>query len=822
MPAQPSKLLASLSIKVSVVLAAVVLAACGGSDAAVPEAAVGDAGPRFAENLAAELPTAQAVDDAEAAANPADSAQVAATPKPSAAGDVAQPPRTEARRTSDPVRVDVTIGATRAASPGEAIAAAEAEAVAPTLDVERVGRAVVRVEPANQTSSGLVVASFGSGSIIDAGGFVLTNWHVVDPAIGYDVIVIAITSALDAAPVASYIAEIVTADATLDLAVLRLTSDLVGNPFKPQAVDLSVLPLADSDGVEVLDGILAFGYPDIGDETLTVTAGAVSGFLSQPSVETRRAWFKTDTTISFGNSGGAAIDEQGMLVAIPTQGRFDEGGSIAHLRPVNFALPLIEAALRGEIILPAVDTVQSSDAIFDIAFGTGITEAGELTDPSARFPSGTTAISYGFQFQGMVAGTEWVDRWQLDGVLISELSGARPPWDSGESGTFLTAIENRDGFVDGVYTLGISVAGVVVATRSLVVGEAASASVQVTSIEFASGVDSDDNPIGLTQSLPAGLAEVFVFFEFASAGAATTFDTIWYRDGVEFFRFQPTAWDGGDAGSYWISLFDERGFAPGSLRVDLLFDGVVAGRRDISVGAAVASAPPNQIDLALGATASGVLAEGQTALYRLTGLNTAAAGSGGFIVELSGDGDADLYVKAYAPPLAEELNQPWDTPTLQAPYLVGSNESVVIVLAGSAQWFVLVAGVEASNAYTLTVRTIDAADGASLTPGSTMRGQLDRDDSADEFTIVVPDGAARLTVTLSGDGDGDADLYLRFAAPVGDDVLYQQWNGPTIYAPFALGTNEVVSIPRPQAGVWYVLVDGFELPVTYSVQVELN
>lgn len=99
-----------------------------------------------------------------------------------------------------------------------------------TLDVERIARSVVRVETALVEDGDFSIVAFGSGSIVDRRGLILTNFHVIDPAIGYDVILIAVTGALDERPREKFLARVQVADATLDLAVLRIVSDLSGQP----------------------------------------------------------------------------------------------------------------------------------------------------------------------------------------------------------------------------------------------------------------------------------------------------------------------------------------------------------------------------------------------------------------------------------------------------------------------------------------------------------------------------------------------------------------------------------------------------------------
>ncbi len=217
----------------------------------------------------------------------------------------------------------------------------------------------------------------GSGTILTPDGLILTNAHVVLSDKYYRVqgLQIAMTTSQDNPPEPRYYAEVLQADADLDIAVLRITTDLDGNPVDAASLNLPYVPLGNSDDLNLGDAITILGYPGIGGATITLTRGEVSGFTAE-SGRGNRAFIKTSATIAGGNSGGLAANAEGYLVGVPTQlgyggddqyvdcrtladtnrdGRIDEnddcvptGGFINALRPVNLARPLIEAALRGE------------------------------------------------------------------------------------------------------------------------------------------------------------------------------------------------------------------------------------------------------------------------------------------------------------------------------------------------------------------------------------------------------------------------------------------------------------------------------------------
>ena len=158
----------------------------------------------------------------------------------------------------------------------------------------------------------------GSGTIIDASGLILTNYHVVEETGEWDILGVLVTTQSDQRPEPAYLAEIVARAPDLDLAVLQIVADNNGRAVDPRRLNLSVVPIGDADDLELGDELSIFGYPGIGQGTITLTEGKVSGFLEEEGVSYQRAWIKTDAAISGGNSGGTAVDADGYLVGIPT------------------------------------------------------------------------------------------------------------------------------------------------------------------------------------------------------------------------------------------------------------------------------------------------------------------------------------------------------------------------------------------------------------------------------------------------------------------------------------------------------------------------
>ena len=193
----------------------------------------------------------------------------------------------------------------------------------------------------------------GSGSVLTPDGYILTNYHVMADTEGsgnlYNkggmaMIAVNDPSDLHALPVFTYQAHLVQFDATLDLAVLKIVAPIDHESPLPADLDLVTMAIADSSQVQFNDDIECLGFPGIGGDSVTFIRGVISGFLDEGP--RGPAWFKTDAQINHGNSGGAAINDQGEMIGVPTRISSDPqaGGIIGLIRPINLAAPLIAAA----------------------------------------------------------------------------------------------------------------------------------------------------------------------------------------------------------------------------------------------------------------------------------------------------------------------------------------------------------------------------------------------------------------------------------------------------------------------------------------------
>ena len=155
--------------------------------------------------------------------------------------------------------------------------------------------------------------SLGSGVIVRADGYILTNNHVIAQA---EHIVVALHDGRRAE------AKVIGTDPDTDLAVIKIELD-----------KLPVLPFKLS-GNEVGDVVLAIGNPfGVGQ---TVTQGIISATgRSDLGINTYEDFVQTDAAINPGNSGGALIDVAGNLIGVNTAIFSQSGGSLG----IGFAIP---------------------------------------------------------------------------------------------------------------------------------------------------------------------------------------------------------------------------------------------------------------------------------------------------------------------------------------------------------------------------------------------------------------------------------------------------------------------------------------------------
>ena len=165
-------------------------------------------------------------------------------------------------------------------------------------------------------------AAAGSGFILTADGYILTNQHVIDKARSITVAMYDGTT---------YPAELVGYDVNNDIAVLKI-----------DAKDLTPVVLGDSDRLEVGDEVIAIGNP-LGELTFSLTKGNVSALNRAVTLSSKVTMnlIQTDTAINSGNSGGALFNMYGEVIGI-TNAKYSSSAysGEASIDNIGFAIPI--------------------------------------------------------------------------------------------------------------------------------------------------------------------------------------------------------------------------------------------------------------------------------------------------------------------------------------------------------------------------------------------------------------------------------------------------------------------------------------------------
>ena len=224
-------------------------------------------------------------------------------------------------------------------------------------------------------------SSLGSGVIVDQSGLIVTNYHVIRDA---DEIKVALSDGRE------FESKVMLKDEATDIAVLKIT---------PKGAPFPVLPLGDSDAVEVGDLVLAIGDPfGVGQ---TVTSGIVSAQArTRVGISDFDFFIQTDAPINPGNSGGALIDMKGELIGINTAIYSQSGGSvgIGFAIPANLVKTVVDAVKRGEQTFePPYIGASFQNVTADVAEGLGMDQpyGAIITDVAKQSPAEKAGLKIG-------------------------------------------------------------------------------------------------------------------------------------------------------------------------------------------------------------------------------------------------------------------------------------------------------------------------------------------------------------------------------------------------------------------------------------------
>ncbi len=239
----------------------------------------------------------------------------------------------------------------------------------------------------------------GSGSIIDARGYILTNYHVVEGARRLTVTL---------ANGHQYPARYIGGDIDTDLAVIKIDA--------PEE-KLTVVKMGDSDRLAVGQKVLAIGNPFGFAHTLT--EGIISA-LERPiraqNGQIIEGAIQTDASINPGNSGGPLLNSRGEMIGINSQIITPNEGSvgIGFAIPVNLAKRIVPDLIQyghvirpwlGIVPLPVPVSLIASELDLPVDYGVMISEVieGEAAD-RAGIRGGTTPVRFRGRFVGYLGG----------------------------------------------------------------------------------------------------------------------------------------------------------------------------------------------------------------------------------------------------------------------------------------------------------------------------------------------------------------------------------------------------------------------------------
>lgn len=267
-----------------------------------------------------------------------------------------------------------------------------------------------------QPPSETLERALGSGVIVSADGYILTNYHVVDGAENIKV---------DLNDNRTLDAKVVGTDQPSDLALLKVN-----------ASDLPVLPLGDSDRVRVGDVALAVGNPLGVGQTVTMGIISAKGRATGLSNGSFEDFLQTDAPINQGNSGGALVNTNGELIGINSQIMSRTGGNvgIGFAIPSNMAKSVMDQLLKTGKVRRGQLGIIVQKISSDMAANLGLSETRGVIVSSIK--PGSAAEGAGIRRSDVITA--------IDGTPVNDPNGFRNKVASTPPGTQVTLTILRD------------------------------------------------------------------------------------------------------------------------------------------------------------------------------------------------------------------------------------------------------------------------------------------------------------------------------------------------------------------------------------------
>lgn len=232
---------------------------------------------------------------------------------------------------------EIAVAVDRALDPQTTFVPATSDELADLNPLQRAIRSTVQLTLTAEEGS----LAFGSGSILTPDGIILTNHHVLGDCIDAsphllgclgDVyrhpdgtpldVVVGVSNESQSSAEQQFVAHVIRSLPDFDLALIQIDTDLDGQPVD---YDLPLMPIAgDLNDVRLGDSVSVIGYPAIAGLgsriSLSMTRGYVTGFTDDRG---QRVLINIDANIGGGNSGGAMVNEDGVLVGVPSNQNVD-------------------------------------------------------------------------------------------------------------------------------------------------------------------------------------------------------------------------------------------------------------------------------------------------------------------------------------------------------------------------------------------------------------------------------------------------------------------------------------------------------------------
>lgn len=200
------------------------------------------------------------------------------------------------------------------------------------------------------------ISSDGSATIISPDGYLITNYHVIEPAVQDHerVILLCLTTDARKPPLCSPIQlELTAYNDQVDLALLKIKAVLLKSEsdwkdfdefLKENELTVNHVRLdrtALEENIRLGERMQILGYPLAGGRSITYTEGVVSGFERMEVSDDWEPWLiKTDAKLNPGGSGGAAFDQENNFIGVPTLVR----GGVGNIGYI-ISLPVVNAFL---------------------------------------------------------------------------------------------------------------------------------------------------------------------------------------------------------------------------------------------------------------------------------------------------------------------------------------------------------------------------------------------------------------------------------------------------------------------------------------------